>query len=340
MPFVLFVKKATEAMGRPSGDFTLKMAKKGERRTVQCGISTACFYPQDTMEALSKTQQLAPPCMEIFLNTFRELEPDYVQRLAAQLRSRNTNLISVHPFSSSMETFFFFSEYTPRFEDGLRLYRRYFEVCRMLGAHILVLHGNVKNRPLPPQEHARRLCRLAAEGEKFGVTVAYENVVRCQCGDPQQVLALRQCADRPVRFVLDLKQARRAGVTAVDAQIETVRANYEDVKAQAQAKIDARKKAEAAAAKKKAQAAAAAAKAKAAQQAKINKRNEEKAELQMELLRLDVQKKKAQVGADAAMSNATAERAKDFVDNQVEEGRAKIDQIKAQSEAIRAGTAK
>ena len=130
--------------------------------------------------------------------------------------------------------------------------------------------------------------------------------------------------------------AQAAGVTAVDAQIEAVRANYEDVKAQ----IDARKKAEAAAAKKKAQAAAAAAKAKAAQQAKINKRNEEKAELQMELLRLDVQKKKAQVGADAAMSNATAERAKDFVDNQVEEGRAKIDQIKAQSEAIRAGTAK
>ena len=86
----------------------------------------------------------------------------------------------------------------------------------MLGAHILVLHGNVKNRPLPPQEHARRFCRLAAEGEKFGVTVAYENVVRCQCGDPQQVLALRQCADRPVRFVLDLKQARRAGVTAVE----------------------------------------------------------------------------------------------------------------------------
>ena len=132
--------------------------------------------------------------------------------------------------------------------------------------------------------------------------------------------------------------AQAAGVTAVDAQIEAVRANYEDVKAQAQTKIDARKKAEAAAAKKKAQAAAA--KAKAAQQAKINKRNEEKAELQMELLRLDVQKKKAQVGADAAMSNATAERAKDFVDNQVEEGRAKIDQIKAQSEAIRAGTAK
>ena len=109
MPFVLFMKKTAKTMGRPGSDSALKMAKRGERRPVQCGISTACFYPQDTMEALSKTQQLAPPCMEIFLNTFRELEPDYVQRLAAQLRCRNTNLISIHPFSSSMETFFFFS---------------------------------------------------------------------------------------------------------------------------------------------------------------------------------------------------------------------------------------
>ena len=70
--------------------------------------------------------------------------------------------------------------------------------------------------------------------------------------------------------------AQAAGVTAVDAQIEAVRANYEDVKTQAQAQIDARKKAEAAAAKKKAQAAAAAAKAKAAQQAKINKRTKKR----------------------------------------------------------------
>ncbi len=139
--------------------------------------------------------------------------------------------------------------------------------------------------------------------------------------------------------------------TAADAQIQAVKANYEDVKAQAQAKIDARQKAEAqaaklkaqqqaAAAKKKAQAAAAAAKVRAEKQAKIDKRNDEKAELQMELLRLDVQKKKAQVGADAAISNATAERAKDFVDNQVEEGRAKVDQIRANNEAIRSGKMK
>ncbi len=140
-------------------------------------------------------------------------------------------------------------------------------------------------------------------------------------------------------------------MTSTDAQIQAVKANYEDVKAQAQAQIEARQKAEAqaaklkaqqqaAAAKKKAQAAAAAAKVRTEKQAKIDKRNDEKAELQMELLRLDVQKKKAQVGADAAMSNATAERAKDFVDTQVEEGRAKVEQIRAKNEAIRNGTAK
>ena len=137
-------------------------------------------------------------------------------------------------------------------------------------------------------------------------------------------------------------------MTSSDAQIQAVKANYEDVKARAQAKIDARQKAEAAAAKlraqqqaaatkKKAQAAAAAAKLRAEKQAKIDKRNDEKAEMQLEMMRLDVEQKKAQVNADVAKSRATADRAKDFVDNQVEEGRARVDQIRAQNEAIRAG---
>lgn len=127
---------------------------------------------------------------------------------------------------------------------------------------------------------------------------------------------------------------------SVDAQIEAVRANYEDVKAQAQAQIDARAQAEAAAARKKAQQQAAAAKKKAQQQAeaariraekqaKIDKRNDEKAELELEMMRLDVQRKKAQVGADSAINNAIAERAKDLVDTKVEEGRAQVEKIRA-----------
>lgn len=178
---------------------------------MKLGISTACFYPQDTLESLTQAQALEPPCLEIFLNTFRELEPDYVARLKAQLQKGGIPLRSIHPFTSAMEPFFFFSEYGPRYEDGLRVYRRYFEVCRELGARILVFHGNVKVKLLPPEEHARRFCRLVAEAEQYGIVLAQENVDRCQCGSPAQVRALRECADRPIRFVLDLKQARRAG---------------------------------------------------------------------------------------------------------------------------------
>ena len=175
------------------------------------GISTACFYPQDTLESLALAQTLGPPCLEIFLNTFRELEPDYVARLKAQLQKGGIPLRSIHPFTSAMEPFFFFSEYAARYDDGLRIYRRYFEVCQELGAQILVFHGNVKAKLLPPEEHARCFCRLADEAERYGIILAQENVDRCQCGSPAQIRALREHAGRPVQFVLDLKQARRAG---------------------------------------------------------------------------------------------------------------------------------
>ena len=42
--------------------------------TMQCGISTSCFYPQETAEALSALRGAGVETVEIFLNTFSELE--------------------------------------------------------------------------------------------------------------------------------------------------------------------------------------------------------------------------------------------------------------------------
>lgn len=123
-----------------------------------------------------------------------------------------------------------------------------------------------------------------------------------------------------------------------DMQIQAVKQNFEEVKAQAQAQIDARNRAQAAAAKKKAAAEQAAARERAKKAAKIEKRNDEKAQIELEMMRLDLQKKKAQVGADSAISDATAQRAKDLVDTKVETERAQVERIRAESEAIRAGT--
>ncbi len=176
-----------------------------------CGISTACFYPQDTLKSLGRTLALRPGCTEIFLNTFREWDPPYLEALCRARQEAGVPVVSVHPFTCGLEPFLFFTAYDTRFEDGLLLYRRYFEACRALGAKMLVFHGNHKARPLPMKEYAARFCRLCEEGERYGVTVAHENVERCQCGRPEALRELRRYADRPLKFVLDLKQARRAG---------------------------------------------------------------------------------------------------------------------------------
>ena len=178
---------------------------------MEIGISSSCYYPGDTLASLEKALDAGAPVTEVFLNTFRELEPGYVARLGECARRRGGRILSVHPFTSALEPFLFFSEYETRFEDGLALYRRYFEVCRLLGASVLVFHGNMRAKALSMQEYARRLCRLVEEGEKYGVTVAQENVDRCQSGDVASIRALRRYAGRPLRFVLDLKQCRRFG---------------------------------------------------------------------------------------------------------------------------------
>lgn len=177
-----------------------------------CGISTACLYPQDTLESLEQILSLRPDCVEIFLNTFREWDDPYLGALCRLQKAANIPVVSVHPFTCGLEPFLFFTPYGPRFEDGLALYRRYFEACRAIGARILVFHGNHKAQPIPMQEYAARFCQLCAEAERYGVIVAQENVERCQCGRPEALRELRRYADRPLHFVLDLKQARRAGV--------------------------------------------------------------------------------------------------------------------------------
>lgn len=181
-----------------------------------CGISTACFYPQDTLKSLQSVLALRPGCAEIFLNTFREWEPQYLDALCRAREEAGVPVVSVHPFTCGLEPFLFFTAYESRFEDGLLLYRRYFEACQVLGAEILVFHGNHKARPLPMREYAARFCRLCEEGERYGITVAHENVERCQCGQPEALRQLRRYATRPLRFVLDLKQARRAGTNVYE----------------------------------------------------------------------------------------------------------------------------
>lgn len=179
---------------------------------MQCGISSACLYPCETKDALAQIAGLQAGPVEIFLNTFRELDEEYLADLARTVRAAGCRVTSLHPFTCALEPFLFFTEYQHRFEDGVDLYRRYFHACQLLGAPLLVLHGDSRAKPGDMKVYARRFAALARVArEDYGITLAQENVDRCRCGLPENVRLLRDYTDDTAAFVLDLKQARRAG---------------------------------------------------------------------------------------------------------------------------------
>ena len=122
-------------------------------------------------------------------------------------------------------------------------------------------------------------------------------------------------------------QAAQYPTNPVDAQIEAVRRNYEDVKARAQLRLDAERRAkeerEAAQAKarEKARARAAAearAKEAARKAAKQEKFQDEERELELEMKRLDVRSKRSDIETKEAINREKARRANEIVERMLE----------------------
>lgn len=196
---------------------------------MRCGISTSCFYPENTLSSLQRVIDAGAPVTELFLNTFSELEPAFVARVADAVQRSGICISSVHPFTSAMEGFFFASQYEGRMLDGISIYRRYFEVCRLWGADKLVFHGDHKGNPACTEaEYAANFQSLAAVGQEYGVALCHENVHYCRLGNPAQVRSIRPLMGKYAAFTLDIKQLRRQGDT-LDAMLDAMHGGVRQV---------------------------------------------------------------------------------------------------------------
>ncbi|MEM1483290.1 sugar phosphate isomerase/epimerase [Oscillospiraceae bacterium PP1C4] len=179
------------------------------------GISTACFYPELTERALAYLSEAGVQAVEIFVNAPSELEDGYLRELRQIADNGGTRVISVHPFTSGLEPLLFFSDYRRRHLDGIELYKRYFHAANMLGAHILVFHGDRREAVKPRSQYFDLFGELAEAGKSMGVTVAQENVPRCASWCPQFFTEMGAYLP-DARFVLDTKQCLRAGCSISD----------------------------------------------------------------------------------------------------------------------------
>ena len=178
------------------------------------GISSACFYPEETFCAVRHCTDLGITNIEIFMNSFSELTPPYLSRIAEHCQQTNTHITSIHPFTSGYEYLLFFSAYKKRAADSAEFYRMYFHAAAFLGADFVVFHGDAARNPfIGMDNYCEAFYRLQQTAASEGVKIAHENVSGARGGNPAFMRELHtRFGKGNIQFVFDVKQALRGGI--------------------------------------------------------------------------------------------------------------------------------
>ncbi len=182
---------------------------------MKIGLSSACIYPKPTEIAVEQVLKQGSKIIEIFLCSPSETDVLFIRDLKAKCDEYDAKVVAIHPWSSAFEPLFFFSGYDRRIFDGIELYKKYFEAANILGAGHIVFHGDRKDKISPNERYFNSFSKLAMAAKSHGVYLAQENVGYCKSGSLEFIREMRQNLP-DTKFVLDIKQCRRANVNPSD----------------------------------------------------------------------------------------------------------------------------
>lgn len=180
---------------------------------MKIGISTACMYPMLTEKSLELMQSLGYDVFEIFVNSFSEVEHDYIDTIKSMLKDNGSELISLHPFISGDEPYLLFSDYYRRFVDSVDFYDRFFKCAAFWGAKYVILHGDRRTsiNGISDIEYFERFAILAKHAQSFGVMLLQENVNAYRSQSVDFIAKMKDYLGDVALFNLDVKQTVRAG---------------------------------------------------------------------------------------------------------------------------------
>jgi len=183
---------------------------------VEIGISIACFYPEHPEEVISKVSDMGFKTAELFLNTVSETETEYISFFSKECEKHDLKIYSIHPFTSALENYMFFSPYDRRIEDSKLFYQKYCEVANFLGAKVINIHGD-RGIGLKDFEHyCRCLSPFFELEEKYGVVFSHENVFFNSINHPEFTYKLTQRFGDKIKFTFDIKQANKGGSIPIE----------------------------------------------------------------------------------------------------------------------------
>ena len=178
---------------------------------MRTGVSSACYYPLETEQALEHCGKLGFRNVELFINCGSEMHGAHFDRVFSVIQEYDLQIKSLHPYTSFLESYMLFGPYERRVGELIEFYRRYFEFCNVIGAQMLVFHGGNTDAFADNEVYFDRYAQLHRAAEPYGVKVTHENVVKKRCQSPKFMKALADYIGPDFAMTLDVKQCRRAG---------------------------------------------------------------------------------------------------------------------------------
>lgn len=184
---------------------------------MKVGMSSAAFYGmRETEDAAAHLADFPLDTCEVFLETYSEYCAGFAMELRRRLPAQH--VLSVHPLGTQFEPQLF-GRAKRQVEDAFRIFTGVCEAGRALGASYYVFHGPFGvHAPLRPERIHRlqgTMARMQEIAGENGLSVLWENVHWCALRGPDEVRTVRELLPE-MRFVLDVKQAHRAGVDAFE----------------------------------------------------------------------------------------------------------------------------
>ncbi len=178
---------------------------------MEIGISLACFYPEHPEKVVFTASDMGFNICELFLNTYSEMDNDYIRSFSKNCEKYGLEIYSIHPFTSALENYMFFSPYDRRIEDSKRLYKKYCDVAKYLGAKVINIHGDRGMGLKDFDKYCKCLEPFFELSTQTGITFSHENVFFNSVNHPEFVEKLRYRFGKEINFTFDIKQAHKGG---------------------------------------------------------------------------------------------------------------------------------
>lgn len=182
-------------------------------------MSTASFFPNETMQCVKNIVSMGFSTCEIFFNTYTEYRKEFVSELKKIADDNGLTIHSVHALTTQFEPQLF-SSHSSQYKDALDMFARVADAGEMLDAKFYTFHGQAfhkRNAESNPERVAERLYVLTDKLKDRNLNLSLENVHWATLNKPSLLSEFKKYRELDdLYYTFDIKQAAQSSCEPIE----------------------------------------------------------------------------------------------------------------------------